>query len=238
MPKVLFSNPPWFDVEPGTRTLRKGVRAGSRWPNTYPSASQPDWFVFGNYLPYPFFMGYAASYVAKHAAAEVILRDSVALHESYATYGQWLQKYRPDFIFIESATPSWNHDAEVIRQIAAALPAVKIAVCGPITTIKAEEILALPNVVAAIKGEYEKAAVRVVQGETGIFEHSLLSAEEMNAAPFPYYDAQTAWRYFDPNPQSPRLPQAHVWSSRGCPFKCLFCVWPATMTGHDPDGEH
>ena len=31
-------------------------------------------------------------------------------------------------------------------------------------------------------------------------------------------------------------PQAQVWSSRGCPYKCIFCVWPATMTGNDPDG--
>jgi len=28
-----------------------------------------------------------------------------------------------------------------------------------------------------------------------------------------------------------------VWSSRGCPYKCIFCVWPATMTGNDPDGS-
>ena len=25
-------------------------------------------------------------------------------------------------------------------------------------------------------------------------------------------------------------------TSRGCPYKCIFCVWPATMTGNDPDG--
>ena len=33
-------------------------------------------------------------------------------------------------------------------------------------------------------------------------------------------------------------PQAHVLTSRGCPFKCIFCVWPAAMTGNDPDGEN
>src|SRR5882672_5549504 len=107
MTKVLFSNPPWFEVEPGTFNFRKGVRAGSRWPFTVPSASLPDSFVFGQYVPYPFFMGYAASYVAKHTGAEVTLRDSVALHESYATYWQCLKLAQPDFIFIESATPSW-----------------------------------------------------------------------------------------------------------------------------------
>jgi len=33
------------------------------------------------------------------------------------------------------------------------------------------------------------------------------------------------------------FPQAHIWGSRGCPFKCIFCVWPASMTGNDPDGD-
>ena len=89
--KVLFSNPPWFEVEPGTNRLRKGVRAGSRWPNTYYASSMPDWFVFGHYVPYPFFMGYAATYVARHTGAESTLRDSVALHESYDTYIAYLR---------------------------------------------------------------------------------------------------------------------------------------------------
>ncbi len=31
------------------------------------------------------------------------------------------------------------------------------------------------------------------------------------------------------------FPHAQVWSSRGCPYKCIFCVWPATMTGNDPE---
>lgn len=238
MTKVLFSNPPWFELEPGGLRFRKGVRAGSRWPFTSSSMSSPDSFVFGHYVPYPFFMGYAASYVARHTGARVKLHDSVALHESYATYLHALREAQPDFIFIESATPSWTHDTTLIREIAKIAPRARIAVCGPITTLKAREILELPNVVAAIKGEYEKAAVKVVQGATGVFEHDLLTAAEMNAAPFPMFDPQTAWRYCDPNPEPAIFPHAQVWSSRGCPFKCLFCVWPATMTGNDPDGEH
>jgi radical SAM superfamily enzyme YgiQ (UPF0313 family) len=58
----------------------------------------------------------------------------------------------------------------------------------------------------------------------------------MNAAPFPHYDAMHAHRYLDTNPRGVEVPQAQVWSSRGCPYKCIFCVWPATMTGNDPDG--
>ncbi len=58
----------------------------------------------------------------------------------------------------------------------------------------------------------------------------------MNAAPFPYFDDSIASKYCDSNPKGTLFPQAQVWSSRGCPYKCIFCVWPAAMTGNDPDG--
>ena len=61
----------------------------------------------------------------------------------------------------------------------------------------------------------------------------------MNEAPFPYYDKNIYDKYFDGNPipMNTLFPQAHIWSSRGCPFKCIFCVWPAAMTGNDPTGD-
>ena len=61
----------------------------------------------------------------------------------------------------------------------------------------------------------------------------------MNYAPFPYYDENIYDKYFDGNPipMNELSPQDHIWTSRGCPFKCIFCVWPATMTGNDPDGN-
>jgi radical SAM superfamily enzyme YgiQ (UPF0313 family) len=236
--KILFSNPPWWETDPVTKRQRAGVRAGSRWPFTQFVHSAPDRPVFGDYLPYPFFMGYAATYVAKHTGAKVRLRDSISLRESYRSYLDYLVRERPDFIFIESATPSWQHDAQVILGIHGHLPDTKIVVCGPIAGFESAEILSTLPVTACIKGEYEKGAVKVVQGAVGALEQDLLSAKEMNEAPFPYFDESMAKRYCDHNPHGQVFPHAHVWSSRGCPFKCIFCVWPATMTGNDPDGTH
>ena len=89
MARVLFSNPPWWDERietAGGAYWRAGVRAGSRWPFTRPSRSTPDRFVWGEYLPYPFFMGYAAAYVRKMTGATVDFRDSIAVRESYESY--------------------------------------------------------------------------------------------------------------------------------------------------------
>lgn len=242
--RVLFSNPPWW-VSEGTaetadgRTIRgavAGVRAGSRWPFTFFQQSLPDKFVFGDYLPYPFFMGYAAPYLARETGAEVVMRDSVALRESYVTFFNYLHEERFDYIVVESATPSWEVDAKLIAAMKRIQPETKIVLAGPISS-EGEKLIEEYGVHAVVKGEYEKGVVRVINGESGVIAHDLLTLEEMNAAPFPYFDNTIAHRYWDPNPQGQVPPQAQIWASRGCPYKCIFCVWPATMTGNDPDGS-
>jgi hypothetical protein len=234
--KIAFVNPPMFENADGI--LRKWVRAGSRWPHSYPASSRADVWMAGNYVPYPFFLGYAASYVAKHTGTKVVLRDSVCLHESYASFWKWLQAERPDFVFFESASPSWEHDRGLILRINQFLPEAKIVICGPITALKGKEILAELPVVACIKGEYEKNSVKVINGATGILEHDLLTTAEMNAAPFPLYDASTVWKYYDGCPPTPAMPHAHVWASRGCPFKCLHGDTPVnTVYGAIPIRE-
>lgn len=242
--RVLFSNPPWWVTEKPLRVPPfgkrlavdwHGVRAGSRWPFTQWGLSRPDHHVFGDYVPYPFFMGYATSYLAQKTGADVVLRDSVVLKESYKSYFKWLDDQHFDYIFIESASPSWEHDVLVMREIKRRRPEAKIVATGPIATMGAK-ILEQAPIVAAVKGEYEKGSVKVINGADGIVEFDLLTLEEMNAAPFPHYDEAIATKYCDSNPKGTLFPQAQVWSSRGCPYKCIFCVWPAAMTGNDPDG--
>lgn len=235
--KILFSNPPWWEKKEGN-FWRAGVRAGSRWPFTYMVRSAPDQFQFGDYLPYPFFMGYAATYTHQKTQTDVKFRDSLALRESYQTYFQYLQSENFQYIFIEIATPSWEHDQKLIREINKILPDCKIVVTGPITTTKSEEILNNYPVYACIRGEYEKGSVRVINGESGVIDYDLLTTEEMNQSPFPYFDEWHAYRYWDANPIGQKPPHAQIWSSRGCPFKCIFCVWPAAMTGNDPEGKN
>ncbi|MEZ5979362.1 MAG: radical SAM protein [Planctomycetota bacterium] len=239
--RILFSNPPWWEGREHHRGLRwrwrGGVRAGSRWPFTLLQRSAPDRYVFGDYCPYPFFLGYAATYVRERTGADVHFRDSIALKESYDSFYAYVEGLRPEMIVVESATPSWEHDAKVLAEVRRRLPGVKVVVTGPITTTRGGEILESEVAVACVQGEYEKGVTRVVQGETGLLAPDLLTREEMNAAPFPWYDELHAHRYSDGAPKGQVFPHAQVWSSRGCPFKCIFCVWPATMTGNDPDGS-
>ena len=42
--------------------------------------------------------------------------------------------------------------------------------------------------------------MKVINGQTGLIEHDLLTLEEMNNAPYPYYDENIYNKYFDGNP--------------------------------------
>lgn len=242
---ILFSNPPWWEGKESRGFLRKkrwrrGVRAGSRWPFTYLGRCTPDNARAHDYIPYPFFLGYATTYTAdKIGKDKVFFRDSIALSESYNSFYKYLDSIHSkiEYFLIESATPSWDHDYNLIKEIKKKYPNLKIVLAGPIST--SDEKWDSDIVHAVLKGEYEKNIIKVLEGQTGLINHDLLTKDEMNDAPIPYYDDMIYDKYFDGNPipMNVLYPQAHIWSSRGCPFKCIFCVWPAAMTGNDPTGD-
>lgn len=237
--KILFSNPPWWEVDETRGALRIGIRAGSRWPFTRYSCHGPDCFQFGAYLPTPFFLGYAAAYTAREfPQATVELRDSIARGESYEAFIAHVKHARPDWLVIETATPSWEHDERLLGHVADALPGVRIILCGTMDAAKAKQVAAEHKQIAAIvRGEYDKQIAKVISGNAaGVVAHDLLTTAEMNAAPLPMWDEAAALHYWDGCPPGHRPPQLQIWTSRGCPFRCCFCVWPATMTGNDPDG--
>ena len=232
--RILFANFPWWTQENGE--IRCGIRAGSRWPFTVRTNSRPDLPAYGEYLPYPMFLGFAASWCQRaFPNAEVVMRDSLARRESYATFLEHIHAYKYDYIIIESATPSWEHDRHCLKLIREACFTTRIIITGTITTTRAQEITDLGH--AAILGEYEKGVVRAINGEWGKIPHDLLSVEEMNGAPYPIYDEKYALTYYDACPTGQTPPELTVWTSRGCPYKCCFCAWPSVMTNNDPDGN-
>lgn len=236
--KVLCANPPWWIENPdaiyGTGLLA-GVRAGSRWPFTSVVRSRPGQYRFGDYIPYPFFLGSAATYLARETGVTVAFRDSIALREDYVSFDKAVVAGAYDYIVIESASPSWEHDAQLIAHLKELSPRTKIVVAGPIAAY-GEKLLAEHPLHAVIAGEYEKGLVKVVSGASGYLPHDILTEAELNAAPYPYFDPVHANKYWDGNPKGQVFPQLQVLSSRGCPFKCIFCVWPAVMSNNDPEG--
>ncbi len=224
MTRVLFCNPPCHGIGNDGKPFWF-VRAGSRWPFSS-TGHLPAKNVVGHYSPSPLFLQYAASY-AQAAGAEVDFRDSIALRDSYPEFYRYAEELRPEYVVLESATPSWEHDQRVLQTLDALIPHVKLILTGPICasepgkTSQGERAVERGLVHAALKGEYEKGVVKVLNGARGVLDFDFLTAEEMNAAPFPWLDEQHAYKYWDSNPKGQQWPQAQVWSSRGCIYKCL-----------------
>lgn len=201
------------------KSIRYGVRAGSRWPWTMDMPHEGP--------PYPFFMGYAASLVAADGH-EVNIIDSVADEEySYSSFLSRVRAWAPDLIFQECSTPTIDIDlwvAEQLSQIA------DVAVAGPHFTT--DEIVAdiqksHPYVKFVLKGEYIIGAQELVRKMVpGVYEARVVM--DVDSIPFPFRNYMAAVKYYDPTMPTPR-PQLQIYGSKGCPFKCTFCVWPQAM---------
>lgn len=236
MSRVLFINPPWWVNGPDGR-LRRGVRAGSRWPFTTISEFAPDNFRLGVYLPAPLFLMSAAAWVKREFPEhEVILRDSIARGESYTTFSRWLVQHKPDYVVLETGAASWEHDRNSLLSIKKKWPDVKIGVAGPtVTHLAAKDEGGVVD--AWLIGEFEKPSGAFLQGGRGIIPFNALTRDELKSAPFPLFDEDVWHHYADGNPRGASIPELQLWGSRGCAWRCNFCAQPATMTNWDPTGK-
>lgn len=196
---------------------RYGVRAGSRWPWTSDTPIAP--------LHFPFIMAYAVSYLRKHHINASLI-DAVAQEQhSYRDFMRDVRAASPDIVVIETSTPTFDIDIWLAEQIAAFS---EVALAGSHLTYHAEMAgKQYPFVTYLLKGEYIQSALRMAQKRTpGIYESQVV--ENLDSIPYPYRDYPEATQYFDHTMPTPK-PQLQLYGSKGCPFRCTFCLWPQTM---------
>jgi len=200
-----------------TKGIRYGVRAGSRWPWT---ASVPVGAVH-----FPFIMAYTASYLQAHRH-EISVRDAVADEiYSYDKFLEILKKENADIIILECSTPTIDIDLWFSRKVS---QFTRVALAGPHLVTQAERIaVGNPHISYLLKGEYIRSSLQMVETQKpGIYDPIVV--DNLDSIPFPYRDFPASVKYYDPSMQTPR-PQLQLYASKGCPFKCVYCVWPRTM---------
>ncbi len=227
-----FVFPPWLADLPCGRHLcyalnrflgvgqgvRYGMRAGSRWPFTIP--------IPLSYFPYPFFMGYAASYLQAHGHAVNIL-DAVAEREyDYERFLKTVAAEHADIVVVECSTPTIDIDVWFANRVAAF---AKVALAGPhlnpTTTREIQE--RNPAISFYLLGEYILGALKMAEtGASGVYPSEIV--RDLDGIPFPFREYPSATKYYDPSMPTPR-PQLQVYGSKGCPFHCTFCSWPQNM---------
>lgn len=229
---------------PWSKNSRFGVRAGSRWPFT----AEPEKDGYIHYIPFPFFLAYAAALLKKEGY-DIKLIDAIAEGIDERETIEKTLAYNPGLIVIETSTPSFSSDMRIIRNIRVSLPASHIALCGPHTTVFSEQILSKYDFVNYIlRGEYEYVLSDLVNhldknlplsSVPGLVyrdsrkikvNKSRPTIANLDNLPWPERESLPIFRYNDGFCNLPQ-PNAQMWTSRGCPFECVFCLWPQTIYG-------
>ena len=216
--KILLLNLPWH------KNGRWGVRAGSRWPHIKDDAEE------GHYLPFPFFMAYSASLLKQHGF-DVYLIDALAEKIPEDLLWRRIHKISPDLLVIETSTPSLHYDLASAEKLSSGN--FRVCLCGPEYNIRSPDFISNYKFINYILiGEYEynllKLAECISKNESPDKVKGLLI--DIDTLPWPLREGMPMGSYLD-TPGGIPLPSVQMLASRGCPFRCKFCLWPQVIYG-------
>lgn len=220
--KTLLLNPPSFENFDGG--------ASSRWPATREIESY--W--------YPVWLAYPAGMLEGSR-----LLDAPPHHVSADETINICRDY--EFLVLFTSTPGWQGDQKLAEAIKAANPNIKIAFVGPPVTTSPEQALnECPAIDFVCRREFDFTVVEFAQGKpldeilgasyrkNGKIVHNpdRPQIQDLDALPNVtevYARDLDVRRYNVPFLLHPFV---SLYSTRGCPAQCTFCLWPQTLSGH------
>ncbi len=201
-------------------------------------------------LYYPMWLAYAAAVLDKEGC-EIDFIDAPADGHPLDYVISRTEAFSPSLIVMDTSTPSIYNDIMVSERLREALPKALIVLVGTHVSALPEESLNLSKSVDAIAiGEYDftirdiaaalsdKKEIASVKGICYRQDHQPVRTParpliaDLDELPFVsriYKRFLKTGNYFNPNAL---YPMVTITASRGCPYQCIFCVYPQTMMGH------
>jgi len=222
--KTLLLNPPSYDDFDGG--------AGSRY-----QATREVWsFWYPTWLCYPAGMVEGAR-VLDAPPEHLNQQQSVDIAKDY------------DFVVIHTSTPSFKLDARTAELIKAANPDCKIGfVGGHVTAQPAEALQHSSAIDFVVRKEFDVAVRDFAQGRPlseipnvsyladGQVRHNPeqlpLDNQNLDRLPFVTEIYDRDLDYLKYNSPYCQYPYVSLYTGRGCPARCTFCLWPQVTTGH------
>ena len=234
--KMLFLNPPF---------LPKFSR-----PQRSPAVTKSGTLYF------PIWLSYGVG-VLENEGMDVSLVDAPARGLLLSDVIQHAAVVRPDMVVMDTSTPSIQNDLHVAEAIRRVLPDCFIVLVGTHVSALPGETLSKSDAVDAVaRREYEytvrdlarllgniptdrakKEGLKTIQGLSFRMDDAVIHnpdrpfIENLDELPWVskvYKKHLNIRDYFNPNTL---YPMVTLISSRGCPFRCSFCVYPQTLTG-------
>jgi hopanoid biosynthesis associated radical SAM protein HpnJ len=220
--KTLFLNPPSFENFDGG--------AGSRWPATREIESY--W--------YPVWLAYPAGMLEGAR-----LLDAPPHHVSGEETIQIVKDY--EFLVLFTSTPGFPGDIRLARAIKQVNPTIKICFVGPHVTVLPEKSLReCPEIDFIVRKEFDYAVVDFAKGkplaeipgvsflkdDKIVHNPDAPQLQDLDALPHVtevYKRDLDVTRYNVPFLLHPFV---SLYTTRGCPAQCTFCLWPQTLSGH------
>jgi len=197
---------------------------------------------------YPIWLAYAAGLAQQETDFEISLLDTVARRWGRGEIVDHFRVSPPDLVFCDTSTPSIYEDIATAGAIKSAFPQTKVVMVGTHATAEPEEVLNLdPQIDAVARGEFDVTAIELAQAVaenrdwhtvTGLSfrrqaeiihtaERELIG--DMDGFPFVsqvYRDFLEVKDYFFAAAQ---FPMVMLVTSRGCPHRCQWCLYPQVM---------
>ena len=220
--KPLFLNPPTFEDFDGG--------AGAR----YQASREVTSFWYPTWLCFPAAM-IEGSRVVDATVQKFDLEKCLEIAKDF------------DMVVMYTSTPTLMIDIETARRIKEVKPAIVTVLTGPHVTILPEESLRAGKGAIDIvcRGEFDYSTKELCEGRAwdkvdglsflkdGKIFHTAdrPMIEDLDALPFvaPIYKRDLPIsEYVIPHFKNPYV---SIYSSRGCPSKCIYCLWPQTFSG-------